>query len=123
MKTVLIISILVIFLFYLPFPLYVTLKIKGTNISLFKLIALRFQKVPLGIINRIFEQLISLKIDIDFLEVVKMYRASYDLDNISRGMKLAIENGLFIDLKSACKFDKENIDISRTVLNTLSHVA
>lgn len=122
MKTVLIILFLIVLLLYVPLPLYLSLRLKGANISFFKLIAFRLQKVPLGIINRKYQQLISLKINIDFENLTYLYKQGYDLDNILRGIKKALENGLFIDLESACKFDKENIDISRTVLNTLSNV-
>jgi uncharacterized protein YqfA (UPF0365 family) len=122
MKILLGFILLILFLYYIPLGLYFSALTSGVKVSFLKLIAYRFKKLPLAHLIEWNKRLISNGSNIEFKNLVKCYKTGIDLENVVSGMIKAKENKLQLTFERACEADKQNINIKRTVLNTLSHV-
>lgn len=122
MKIIVGFILLTLFLYFFPVGLYLAAKISGVKISIFQLIKLRRKKIPLRDMFEWNQKLMSYNYDFDFSTLVDYYESGFDLRNIVNGMIKAKENNLRLTFEKACEADKQNIDINRTVINTLNNV-
>lgn len=123
MKSLLIILFILILAFYfIPFGLYFKAKLDGVKISLWKLFVYRRKKLPIAILINWNAKLLSCQCHIEFEVIVNKYLEGLDMDNIVDGLVIAKKNNLPITFNQACDADKQNIDITGSVKNKASHV-
>lgn len=122
MKILVIIIVSLIVLYTIPVGLYFQAVVTGVNVSLPELIRYKRRKLPIATLVSLTGKLATIGIYINMSSIVDLHEKGIDIYNVVHGLIKAHDNKLKLTFDEACKADQQNIDIQRTVINTLNNV-
>ena len=100
-----------IVLYFVPINLWITAIFSGVKIEIFELVFMRIRKVPPGVIVRSLISLNKAGIDVKTSELETHYLAEGNLNNVTKGLIKAKNQGQAMTFKEAAALDLAGKDI------------